>query len=341
MTKRATMQDVADTAGVGIATVDRILNRRAPVKRATVELVLAAAERVGYHGIPTIHDHLTEHARPATFGFILNGRERGLYAELAKSLSNRTRASRMVRGKAIVRHLDSIGSIHTAQVLMELAEECDAIAVVAVDTPEVNAAIEKVAASGIPVFAMFSDVSSPHRAGFVGSDAIKIGRGAGWMVERLSPRSGVAAVIIGSSEYAAHQGYACGFREFLRDRNSSLQMLDAGETLESDAAALRITEALLAECEDLVAILVAGGGLGGAASALLRSGRSVVLVGTELSAEIDTSLFEGTVDAVLSHPLAEVAARTVAAMEASVTTHGSSLSILDLVPIQIRISETV
>ena len=41
---RPTIADLARTAGVGISTVDRVLNGRDPVRRATAERVLAAAE---------------------------------------------------------------------------------------------------------------------------------------------------------------------------------------------------------------------------------------------------------------------------------------------------------
>ena len=48
--QRVTMQDVANRAGVGVATVDRVLNARAPVAPGTAARVVEAADAVGYHG---------------------------------------------------------------------------------------------------------------------------------------------------------------------------------------------------------------------------------------------------------------------------------------------------
>ena len=45
---KITMSAIAAAAGVGIATVDRVLNRRAPVRAQTEQKVLAAAHRLGY-----------------------------------------------------------------------------------------------------------------------------------------------------------------------------------------------------------------------------------------------------------------------------------------------------
>ena len=44
----ATMADVAREAGVSTVTVDRVLNRRATVRAATEQKVLAAAKRLNF-----------------------------------------------------------------------------------------------------------------------------------------------------------------------------------------------------------------------------------------------------------------------------------------------------
>ena len=46
MTRHPTIKDLAEAAGVGIATVDRVLNDRPNVRDTTIERVLLAAERI-------------------------------------------------------------------------------------------------------------------------------------------------------------------------------------------------------------------------------------------------------------------------------------------------------
>ena len=46
--KKITMADIAKEARVGIATVDRVLNKRTPVKESTERKVLESARRLGF-----------------------------------------------------------------------------------------------------------------------------------------------------------------------------------------------------------------------------------------------------------------------------------------------------
>jgi len=46
--KRVTIHDVAEAAGVSLATVDRVLNTRPGVRKATIEKVRQAVESLNY-----------------------------------------------------------------------------------------------------------------------------------------------------------------------------------------------------------------------------------------------------------------------------------------------------
>ncbi len=50
--ERVSLQDVARTAGVSLATVDRVLHGRGGVRSRTVERVQAVVERLGYRPDP-------------------------------------------------------------------------------------------------------------------------------------------------------------------------------------------------------------------------------------------------------------------------------------------------
>ena len=67
--KRPTMADIAERAGVGIATVDRVLSGRRKVRGENVRRVFEAAAELGYHATPVIKYRLQQHLSRATFGF--------------------------------------------------------------------------------------------------------------------------------------------------------------------------------------------------------------------------------------------------------------------------------
>ena len=60
MGKRPTIADLAQASGVSVATVDRVLNRRLPVREATAMRVVAAAGQIGYHATGLLKQRLAE-----------------------------------------------------------------------------------------------------------------------------------------------------------------------------------------------------------------------------------------------------------------------------------------
>ena len=68
MSKRPTVSDLASAAGVSVATVDRVLNQRHPVREGTADRVLRAAEAIGYHATSLLKQRLRVDAPAADAG---------------------------------------------------------------------------------------------------------------------------------------------------------------------------------------------------------------------------------------------------------------------------------
>jgi LacI family transcriptional regulator len=69
---RPTIRDLANEAGVSIATVNRILAGYAGVRGPTMERVKEAAEAIGFYGVGAIRGRISA-ARPKyRFGFLLH-----------------------------------------------------------------------------------------------------------------------------------------------------------------------------------------------------------------------------------------------------------------------------
>lgn len=71
MSSRPTIDDIAREAGVSVATVDRVLNRRARVREETAMRVYDAARAIGYHATAVIKQRMTAELQALTFGFLL------------------------------------------------------------------------------------------------------------------------------------------------------------------------------------------------------------------------------------------------------------------------------
>ena len=177
MGKRATITDLAREAGVSVATVDRVLNRRLPVREDTALRVVAAAESIGYHATGLLKQRITE-VKQCTFGFLLQKRDDDFYRALGVELQNATKAATYLRGKAIVEFMDELVPSFIAAKIRELGARVDVLAVVAVDHPLVSEAVEEIVAKGKSVFTLLSDLTTPARSGYIGVDARKTGRTA-------------------------------------------------------------------------------------------------------------------------------------------------------------------
>lgn len=316
MSRRPTIAAVAAAAGVSTATVDRVLNSRLPVREATALRVIAAAERIGYHGAALMRERVRERATLHTLGFCLQKRSDPFYQTFARELS--AAAVRHVPAcVAVVEYIDEIEPAAIARQLLAVGELCDAVAVVAVDHPHVTAAIESLSARGKPVFTLLSDLSAPSRAGYVGVDPRQSGRTAAWAIRQLARPAGELAevgVFVGSHRYLGQETCEIAFRSYLREHAPQFRVLDTRVNLEDERLAHEAAQELLARHPTLAGLYVAGGGVPGILRALREHPRHVVTVCTELTAERRQALIDGVIDIVLGTPLPRVAGTAVAMM---------------------------
>ena len=316
MSRRPTLAAVAEAAGVSTATVDRVLNSRLPVREATALRVIAAAERIGYHGAALMRERVSERAPMRTLGFCLQKRADSFYAAFGRAVSAAAARRAPVNCVAVVEYMDALEPAAIAAQLLALGREVDAVAAVAVDHPHVTAAVETLAAQGKPVFTLLSDLSTPHRAGCIGVDQRKVGRTAGWAIRRLSPGEGTVGVFVGSHRYLGQEMREISFRAYLREHVPGLRVLDTQVNLEDAQLAFEATQAMLARHADLVAIYVAGGGTSGVIRALREEvlPRPIVTVCNELMPDRRDALIDGVIDLVIGTPVQRVAETAIEAM---------------------------
>jgi LacI family transcriptional regulator len=338
--RRPSITDLAKASQVSVSTIDRILSGRGYVKAATVEHVLAAAERIGFHAIGSIRSRMDEAAPERHFGFLLNSKDRRLYSRLAEQLAERTAAAPSVRGRAVIRHLPDLDPDAAASALLELGGQCDAVACVCIDHPRVNMAVADLAARKVPVVAMISDISSHERRGFVGSNDWQLGRTAGWFMRRLCHLPGPVALLVGSDRYLCQQAHEASFRSSLRSGSAGLDVLEACSTDEADARGRAVMRQLLDRHPDLVGVMVAGGGLDGVTAALReRDRQQIVVIGTELTEATQADLTAGSIDLILSHPISEIADQVVKSLVLVTDPKAPPQPIQHIIPFRILVSE--
>jgi LacI family transcriptional regulator len=341
--RRPTVEDIARVAGVSVATVDRVINNRLPVKKQTAERVLAAAEQIGYHATGVIRRRLEQALPYYRLGFLLQRPEQVFYQNFAEQLRLAAAAATQFRVDPKIEFLKSQKPAEVAEHMKALAKQVDAIGVATVDHPTITAAVRELKSSGVPVFSLLSDFAASDRYGYVGTDNRKVGRTAGWFAAKTSTRPGKVAIFVGDHGFPGHELREIGFRSYLREAASDLAITDTQLTGEDVDHAERITRSLLKTFPDLTSIYVAGGGMEGVISALRDSNSAgrVTLICNELTPFNRAALAEGIVTALIGTPL-ELIARTLLDLMASAISTPKPEGVGQIfVPFNLYVSENI
>ncbi len=313
---RPTLEDLAKAAGVGVSTVDRLLNGRGAVRRQTARRVQEAAERIGFYAAGLLRDRLRSEAPEQTLGFLLQRRSQAFYRHLGDALTAATLAAPGLRATPLVEFMDNLTPDAVAERLVRMGQKATSIALVAADHPAVTGAIDRLHGDGVSVVALISDLSAERRRGYAGLDNRKLGRTVAWFVANLAGPPGTVAVSVGSHRYQCQEANEIGLRSYLRENAPGFTLLEPMVTLQSDEYAYEAAMNLLRRNRDLRALFVAGGGIDGTMRALADCGMAgkVTVISSELTAPTRAGLLNGTLKLVLSHPVEALAARTIAMM---------------------------
>ena len=317
MTGRPTIEDLAAAAGVSTATVDRVLNRRQPVRPQTADRVLKAAEAIGFHAVGLIKQNTTIQTAERTFGFLLQKRSHEFYQALAADLTAAVKAAPELRGRAIVEFVDELSPASLVEGMRRLGEKADALAVVSIDHPLISAEISRLADRGVPTFALISDLTAERRVGYVGRDNRKEGRTAAWMIEHLAKVPGPVGIIVGSHRYLCQETAEMSFRAHFREFAPDFRLAEPLFNLDDPDIAYEATLDLLAGHPDLAGLYICGGGTEGVVAALRQEGRagSFPVVCHELTSTTRGGLIDGAVSAVIATATDRVATRLVAELQ--------------------------
>ena len=298
---RASLHDVARAAGVSLATVDRVLHGRAGVHARTVEHVFAVVERLGYHPDPAAARLARKHR--ARLAFVLPSGTNGFVALLNQQVQAMAPWLSEQRASAVVHTVDVFSPLALAQHLNGLHGQFDAVIVMALDHPQVRAAIDDLAEHGTPVVTLVSDVPASKREHYVGIDNVAAGRTAATLLGRfVGPREGRVGIVLGSRALRDHAERLFGFEQVMAAEYPQLRLLPAIEGHDrSDRTEPLITKLARRESE-LVGLYNIGAGNRGIQAALATSGRarSVVWVCHELTPHARRALLDGVADAVIN-----------------------------------------
>lgn len=300
-TARASLHDVARTAGVSLATVDRVLHGRAGVRARTVERVNAAVEQLGYRPDPAAARLARK--RSARLVFVLPAGTNSFVALLNQQVQAVAPWLAEQRADAVVQTVDVFSPPDLAQHLNGLQGRFDAVIVMALDHPQVRAAIDDLVAHGTVVVTLVSDVPGSGRSHFVGIDNVAAGRTAATLLGRfVGPRPGRIGIVMGSRALRDHAERLFGFEQVMASEHPHLTLLPAIEGQDRSDRTEPLVARLLKKEPELAGLYSIGAGNRGIQAALAASGRTrhVAWVCHELTPHARRALLDGVADAVIN-----------------------------------------
>jgi len=339
--RRPTIPDLAEAAGVSIATVNRVLSSAANVRLSTRERVQRAAEEIGFYGVGSIQARVAA-ARPRLrFGVLLLQPHRPFYQNVARALEEAAASAVGADVELRIEFLEDLLPQNVAARALELAATCSAICLTAAVHPEVNQALEQIQTKGIPVFALISQISVTGQFSYIGLDNWKVGRTSAWTFANICKVPGKIGILMGNPRYRNQEMNEAGFRSYFREYAQDFTLLEPVSTFESSAVAQELTEKLLADHPDLAGLYISGGGVSGVLAALRTSGRagSMVVVGYDLMDVTRAALLDGTMTLVISHPLARLAREAIDSMVLACADLGRNQT--SIVPFEIYTRENI
>jgi LacI family transcriptional regulator len=190
---KITIQDVAQRAGVSVATIDRVLNRRPGVRSQTVEKVETAIRELNYQ--PDRIAARLARGREYRLWFVLPTTAGEFFQRINDEVEDSARRMAAERVAIMVKRVDVFDGEALARTLDGFGDDVDGVAVVALDHPAVRESINGLVARGISVVTLVSDVPGSKRTHYAGIDNSSAGRtaagvparreGHGWTFRRL------------------------------------------------------------------------------------------------------------------------------------------------------------
>ncbi len=272
MSSPPTIAEIARHAGVGTATVDRVVNRRGGVNAETERRVMQVIGDLGAPKPPG-RPRRGENLR---FAFVLPAEDTAFLGLVDRQIAQSASDFRHQHITEITHRIDATDPARFAAELAEL-QGYEGIALFAPDLPAVKLAINELVRAGVHVVTFFSDVAGSMRETCIGSDNRAAGRTAGLLLGRMAGHGGADTLLLSSqaTRISAEIERRIGFAQVIEERFPALRMVRTPDLPADDAGAQHTLAAFIAadiEPERVAGIYVVGSGAVGVAHALDAAG---------------------------------------------------------------------
>lgn len=276
-----TIADIAREAGVGTATVDRVINGRLGVNADTAQKVQKIIDRIGKSTPQRGRPRQRENLRMA---FVLPADSTPSLDLIERQIAQLASDFRHQHITEITHRLDATDPAAFAQALIDTvkAGEFDGVALLAPDLPVIKLAINSLVLSGVHVVTLLSDVAGSNREVYIGADNRAAGRTAGLLLGRMTGKPGRNAVLLASqaTRLSGEIERRIGFAQVMEERFAHLLVLRTPDLpSHNPGAEAMLRNWLSSQCDTstLAGIYNVGAGSAGIAQAIKALGLTALM----------------------------------------------------------------
>lgn len=318
MEPKPTVNDIARVADVSLATVDRVLNGRPGVRKATVDKVNRAIQTLGYVR-DTAAANLAR-GRIYRFVFILPEGTNEFLDQIEAQIATLTGALRRERTQVRAVRVAAFDPAMLIAAIDDMApEDVDGVAIFGPETPSVRDAVDRLKRQGIAVVSLVADQPSSHRDAYIGIDNVAAGRTAAQLMGRfIGGRAGRVLVLSGSMLARDHLERRLGFDEVMARDFPDIEVLASIEGRDDPDLVARLMPRALTEAGEVAGIYASAAGTAGLVSFLQTASLAPkpVVIAHELTPLARQALRSGLFDAVISQDTGHLVRSAVRVMRA-------------------------
>ncbi len=300
MTHRFPIKEIARQAGLGTATVDRVLNDRAHVSPQTKLRVTAAMEE-----LKAQETQLAARGRRLFFDFVVEAPSRfSLEVKAAAEAVLPQIGTAVCRPRFLLQEImeedEVVGALKRI-----MRRGSQGVCLKARDTARIREAVKKLTAAKIPVVTLVTDIRDTDRLAYVGLDNAGAGRTAAYLISRmLGDEPGMVLATRSHERFLGEEQREYTFTETLARERPDLQVVAVQGGSGVDFETSRLLTKSVDDIHHLRAVYSMGGGNLSILRTLEHKGlHPDVYVAHDLDRENRELIQDRRIDFILHHDL--------------------------------------
>lgn len=305
------IKDIAFQAGLSTATVDRVINGRAGVRKQTIARVAAAIDELRKQ-----EDIAGLKGRTFIFDVVMEAPDRFTRA-VRHAFESQAAAFPPLTVRVRFHFTEQMRDTELARLMARILRRgSDGVVLKAPDTDAIRQSVEKMSASGVPVVTLVTDLPGSARLAYAGSDNRAAGETAAYLIgSRLGGGPHAVLVTLSSSRFRGEEERLAAFQGMVQRRYPQLRIVTVSEGFGKDWATGSQVRVALSTEPEIRAVYSIGGGNRSIVQAFEAAGRTLpVHVAHDLDDDNMALLRAEKLTYVLHHSLESDAAQAMATL---------------------------